>query len=692
MKKSILTFFLAFLPILVTLAQFDRSQPPVPGPAPVIRIGDYQSFTLENGLKVIVVENSRVPVVSVQLTLDIEPVHEGNATGYAEMSGTLMRAGTKTRNKQQIDQEIDFIGASLSTYSTGIYASSLKKHFGKLMELFTDVLYNPVFPVDELEKLKQQSISGLATVKTNPGAMVSNISSVLYYGSEHPYGSVTTEESVSNIHIDKCKDYYHTYFRPNVAYLVFVGDISTEEVKNITKKYFAEWKPAEVPKPKYNIPQVPSGNLVAFADRTGAVQSTIRVGYPVDMKPGAPDAIKASVMNGILGGSFSGRLNMNLREDKGYTYGARSSFSTDPLVGSFYASTEVRNSVTDTTLNEIIKEINLMRNEPVDDEILNLAKNFMTGTFARSLESPRTIAQFALNIEMYKLPKDYYATYLEKLSKVTSADVQAMAKKYLLADNLYVIIAGNRQEVSESLRPFSANGKIEFYDAFGKKLEEVGIPVPAGMTAKKVIEKYIKAIGGEKKLKKVKDVTIKMSASIQGMTIDGITYRKTPDKFYSSMSMGGNVLQKQVFDGVRGHLSGFQGSKEITGDELKTLKYQATMNLELMYEAMGFQLELAGIELLDGVKAYKLLVTNPMGKISTDFYDVETGYKLRSVITQDTPMGPMTAVSDYKNYKDTGGLMFPMEMIQTAGPQSITMKVSLIELNKKLKDDLFKIE
>lgn len=692
MKKTIFTLVLLILAGSFTFAQLDRSRKPAPGPAPVIRIGDYHTFTLDNGLKVIVVENTRVPVVTVQLTLDIVPVLEGEAAGYTEMAGTLLRAGTKNRTKQQIDAEVDFLGASLSTFSTGIFASSLKRHFDKLMDLFTDVLYNPVFPQDELDKLKQQSISGLATVRTNPGAMAENVISVLLYGKDHPYGSVVTEASVNNITVEKCVNYYTTFFRPNVAYLVVVGDITLAEVKAMAEKRFASWQPGEVPVPKYLTPRPPQGNRVAFADRTGAVQSTIRVAYPVDMKPGAPDEIKASVMNGILGGSFSGRLNMNLREDKGYTYGARSNLSTDRLIGSFIANTEVRNSVTDTTLNEIVKEMNLLRTELADEDILNLVKNFMTGNFARSLENPRTVAQFALNIERYKLPQDYYATYLERLADVNAQDVKAMANKYLLTDNLYFIVVGNKDDVAETLRPFSATGKIEFYDAFGNKLEEAGIPVPAGMTAKKVIENYVKAIGGEKNLKKVKDVTSKMTASIQGMTIDGLTYIKVPDKFYSSMSMGPNVLQKQVFDGVRGKTSGMGGSMEITGDDLQQLKYQATWNIESQYEKLGFKLDLVGIELVEGAKAYRVLITNPLGRTSTEFFDMETGLKIRTVMTQNTPMGEITAVSDFKNYKVFGGIKFPTEITQSAGPQSITMKVNSIEINKKLKDDLFRID
>ncbi len=690
MKKTISAFFLLLL-CSVAFAQLDRSQRPAAGPAPIIQIGEHQSFMLENGLTVIVVENSRVPVVSVQLALDIDPVHEGVAKGFAEMAGSLMRTGTVNRTKLQIDQEIDFMGATLNTFSTGMFASSLKRHFGSLMALFTDILYNPVFPEDELAKLKQQTLSGLSIVRTDPDAIISNVSSVLFYGKDHPYGLVTTEESVRNITRDKIIDYYRTNFRPNVAYLVVVGDITLEEVKALTDKYFKLWERAEVPRPKFSTPRAPEKTRVAFIDRTGSVQSTIRVGYPVALRPGAPDAIKASVMNGIFGGTFSSRLNMNLREDKGYTYGARSSLSTDALIGNFFASTEVRNSVTDTTLNEIVEEMNRMRNELVNDETLTLTRNFMTGSFARALEHPRTIAQFALNIELFDLPKDYYATYLENLNKVTAEDVKQMANKYLLPENMYIIVAGNKHEVAETLRPFSATGKIEFYDAFGNKLEEAGIPLPAGMTAKKVIDNYIYAIGGQRNLRRIKDVTVRMNATIQGMTIDGLTQMKAPNKYLSTLTMGTNVLQKQVFDGVRGKVSGMGGTQEITGDDLKHLKYQSTLNIELFYQELGFKLELAGIEMVGDRKAYKVIITNPIGRKSSEFYDFETGLKLRTVATQDTPMGPITSTTDYKNYKPFRNVLFPMEIIQTAGPQTITMKVTSVELNQKLKDDLFKL-
>ncbi|MEE4287426.1 MAG: pitrilysin family protein, partial [Mariniphaga sp.] len=512
MKKIFLILFAGILLTFSLSAQLDRSQPPKPGPAPEVNIGDYNMFTLPNGLKVIVVENHKTPVISWQLSLDIDPVMEGDAKGYVDLAGQLMRSGTKNRTKQEIDEEIDFIGASLNTYSTGVYASSLTRHKDKLLELMSDVLLNPIFPQDELEKVLEQSVSALAASENDANFMVDNLITSVVYGEEHPYGEVVTKETLGNINRDHIVTYYSTYFKPNTAYLVIVGDITTKEAKKLTKKYFKNWENGDVPKASYFKPQPPAENTVAFANRDGAVQSVLAVSYPIELLPGAPDAIKASVMNSVLGGGvFSGRLMQNLREDKAYTYGARSSLSSDKVLGRFTARTEVGNNVTDSALVEILYELDRMVEEPVDQETLDLVKNFMNGSFARSLESPRTIANFALNIERYNLPQDYYKTYLEKLAAVTTEDVTAMAKKYIKPENAWILVGGNKGEVAPKLARFSANNEVLFFDPYGRKVESSGAVIPEGMTAKKVIENYIEAIGGAEKLKQVTDQKLKMS-------------------------------------------------------------------------------------------------------------------------------------------------------------------------------------
>ena len=690
MKKLLYIFIFIFVAAFTSNAQLDRSQPPKPGQAPLINIGDYSKFTLPNGLKVIVVENHQVPVISWQLTLDIDPVMEGDAKGYVDLAGDLLRAGTQNRSKAQLDEEIDFIGASLSTYATGLYGSSLSKHREKLLSLMSDVLLNPTFPQEEMDKSLTQYLSALPIQESDANAMVDNLVSSVVYGSEHPYGEVVTKESLENITREHVTGYYQTYFKPNTAYLVVVGDIKVKDAKKLVKKYFGKWTKGEVPHTNYSQPTAPAANKVAFANREGAVQSVIAVSYPVDLKPGHPDAIKSSVMNGILGGGvFSGRLMQNLREDKAYTYGANSSLSSDRLVGRFTARTEVGTNVTDSALVEILHEMNRMVKEPVEQEALTLVKNYLNGSFARSLESPRTIANFALNIERYNLSKDYYATYLEKLAAVSVEDVSAMAKKYIRPENSWILVGGNKADVATRLARFSEANEVLFYDAYGRPVETAEVSVDADLTAEKVIEKYVEALGGKDKLLALKDVVMKMTTSMQGMTIEMSSTRKSPDKVLVTTSLGGNVIQKQVYDGSKGVVTAMGQTMELSGKQLEDMKAQANMTLELDYGKLGYELNLLEVENVGDKPAYKIQVTSPAGSSVTDYYDLENGLKVKSVSSQDTQMGPMTVTTIYEDYRDVEGLKFPFLIKQQAGPQNVDLKVVSLELNTGVGDEVF---
>lgn len=672
-------------------AQIDRSIRPQPGPAPKIQLGDFESFTLRNGLQVIVVENRQVPMVSFQLTLDIDPILEGDAKGFVDLAGSMMREGTTNRTKAQIDEELDFIGASLSTFSTGMFGSTLTRHKEALLTIMADVLMNPTFPEDAFQRNLTQMRSALEANRNDANFMASNVMQTVVFGEGHPYSEVVTPQSLDNINTEMMRNYHQTFFRPNVAYLVIVGDIDVREARRLARRYFGRWRRAEVPEFNYPTPQPPAGNRVAFANRTGAIQSDVNITYPIVFTPGNPDAIKVSVLNNILGGGvFSGRLMQNLREDKGWTYGARSSFSTDPLVGRFTASTEVRNSVTDSTITEILYEMQSLINEPVDEETLQLVKNFMSGSFARSLENPRTIAGFALNIKRYNLPEDYFANYLENLSRVTPADVQAMAAKYLKPENAIIVVAGNRDEVVPTLKRFSATGTVELFDAFGRPVEA---PREAAgtITAQDVINNYLIAVGGEANLRKIKDVTINMAASIQGMTIDAITKQMAPNKMLSTMTMGGNVLQRQVFDGTRGKVTAMGQTRELSGADLEELKMQAVLFPELQLAALGFSLELAGIEPVDGKDAYNVRITSATGRVRNEFFCIETGLRLKIQITQETPMGQMSIITLFGDYKEVQGVKFPHTIKQQLGPQAIDMKVSTITINSGLTPATFSV-
>jgi predicted Zn-dependent peptidase len=682
-----LYFSLALLFVTLTAsAQLDRTTPPKPGPAPKIQIDNAQQFVLKNGLRVFVVENHKIPAVTYSLSLDIDPVLEGDAVGYVSATGELLKAGTTTRTKDQIDEQVDFIGATLSTSPTSIYARSLKKHAPTLLSLMSDVLLNPVFPQEELDKFKKQMTTSIASSKDDPGAISENVSATLRYGKNHPYGEISTEKSIENITLEKCKNYYTTYFRPNVAYLVIVGDITLKEAKKQANQYFGKWTPKPVPTHEYKFPETYTQPKVVVANKEGANQSTIVVTHAIDIKPGHPDAIKASVMNQILGGgSFSSRLIANLREDKAYTYGAYSRLRTDEIVGNFNASSQVRGEITDSALSEVIKEMHRIRTELVDQADLDLFKNMMTGSFARSLENPQTIASFALNIEKYKLPKDYYQTYLEKLASVTVEDIREMAQKYILPENAIILAVGDAAKIRPLMKRLSKDGKVEVYDFYGNQVKETGIP--SNVTAKSVIENYIKAIGGKELVEKVESINSQIEIKAGPMLININSVQAKPNKLCVETFMQGNLLSKQVFNGTDGKIASPAGEQKLEGKMLEKMKYESFLFAELMYQSEGFTTELTGVEEVNGEEAYKMVVTLPSGDSKTSYYSTTTGLKLKEVAT--TPQGSTSTL--IKEYQTIDGVKMPLHVIQSMGPQSFNLEYKVVEINKAVDPAKFAI-
>ncbi len=672
--------------------QIDRTKAPEPAKAPAINIGKYDKFELDNGLRVIVVQHTKLPRVSFQLTVDFLPPLENQAVGTAKLAAELMKTGTTTRTKGQIDEAIDFIGADFSTQTDGFYASSLSRHTEKLLEIVADVFFNPSYSQTELDKIKKKAISGLAAQKSDANAISGNVGAVLRNGKSHPYAEIATEETYEAVTTEMCRAYIEKHFKPNAAYLVIVGDITPDYAKKLAEKYFGAWKKGSIPSYTYTQPALPNGNTVAFSDKPGAVQSLISITFPLEYNLKQEDYIAASIMNSILGGGgFSARLFQNIRESKGYTYGAYSRLNPDVLTASFSAGASVRNSVTDSAITEFLYEIRRIRENLVTDEELQLTKNFVTGNFARTLEQPQTIARFALNIERFKLPADFYQTYLEKVNAITKEDIKKAAEKYLHPDNAYIIVVGNKDEVVDKLKPFAANGKISYYDNYGRPVSD-SKPIPAGVTPESVINKYIMAIGGLKAIKKVKDITTKMDGTVQGMDIQMTVQRKAPNKSLTSITAGVMVLQKQVFDGTRGFSSGMQGNNEITGEELEDLKLESNMFIETKYKELGYKLLLVSIEEVNGELAYKLEVTSPRGAKSYDYFSIASGFKLQSVKTKNVPQagGEIAVTATFSDYKNAGGIKVPYTLSQSMGMQDLKWKVNAVLINQKLKDSDFK--
>lgn len=678
MKKIAISFVLSLLIATVGFAQVDRSQFPKSGPAPEIKIGEAETFTLENGLKVFVVKNTKLPRVSFTLVLERDPILEGDKAGMTGFVGEMMTAGTTNRTKDQLDEEIDFVGASLSASATAMYASSLKKHQEKVLELMADVLYNPVFPQGELDKLKKQALTGLAQSKDEPDAISGRLTSALVYGKNHPYGEVATEATINNVTLEDVKSYYQTYFKPNIAYLAIVGDMDKAEAEVVVKKYFSNWKTGKVPTFTYPVPLRQAKNTVALVDRSTSVQTVIDIAQPLQMKIGDTDYISSRVLNQILGGGSSSRLFMNLREDKGYTYGAYSSIGADKLIAQFSANASVRTEVTDSAVYEFMHEIlNLVDNGVTEEELVK-AKSSLAGSFGRSLESPATIANFALNTVRYNLPKDYYATYLQKMNALTVEDINATAKRLIDPTKLYVTVVGNGAEIKEKLAQF---GEVVEYDNMGFPAKEIEM-ADASMTADKVIESYISAIGGSEKASAIKAAKVTMSANVMGTALGlSFVYDDANMRFSQKTSIAGNVMQSSVLKDGKGSVSAQGQTIEMTADQIEAGRLSSFFLPELYFGSMSYTLALDGIKDVEGTQAYKVIVTSPSGASTINYYAVESGLKIKNENAQ-------AGDTFYSDYQERNGVLIPMAYTIKSPmiPVPLEAKVESLELNPTLTD------
>jgi predicted Zn-dependent peptidase len=685
------SLFLLLILILTNsvFAQLDRSKRPAAAAAQKINIPASQVFTTANGITVILSENHKIPKVSIEMSLGSTPRLEGEKAGLADFAGSLLMSGTATRSKDQLDREIDFIGANLSAGSSSMYLSCLTKHLDKGLDLMTDVLYNANFPESEVERIRKQNLSGMQSTKADAGEMATNATRAINFPG-HPLGEIMTEATLQNISREDLIQYYKMNFTPQGSYLVVVGDITRAQTEAMVTRYFSAWQGGAVYQNDLGKGQFDKGNRVIFVKKPGAVQSVVYVTFPIDIRAGHKDQLALNVLNGILGGGgFGTRLMQNLREDKAFTYGCYSSLNITENGSWMSAGGNFKNAVTDSAITEILKEFAGIIEAQVTDEELSLTKNNMAGGFARSLERPQTVARFALNTIKQKLAPDYYQNYLQQLEAISKEDVLRVAQQYFTAKNCHIIVVGN-EEILPKLLVFDTDGKIEKLDAFGAPIKETK---SADITADQLIEAYAMAVTGttSKKalLKKVK--TLKSYSRESEMSSAQIPFVLTSTDYFwnggneaSKMEMPGMVLQKSYFDGKSGYTFSMQGGREdLKAEEIAAKQKASGFIPELNYQANGMNYELKGIENIDGQDCY-VLYTNDGIAENYDYYATQTFMKLRSTNIRKMGEETVETTTNYGDYKTVDGFKFAHAFSMSVGKMTLTGVVKTISVNPKL--------
>lgn len=474
-RIALLLIFQVLLMDAQTKNEVDRTTRPKGKPTAAAKLPVIQKTTLNNGLAVWLVEHHELPTVALNLVIQSGSDHDPlNLPGLAAMTADLLDEGTATRDALQIADELEAIGASLGVGSSfdGSFVTLglLKKYLPRGLEVFADVISHPTFPQKDLDRLRKQRLTGLLQQRDMPETIANNVFSFILYGPEHPYGNNPsgTETSLNAISRDQVRSFYESYYRPNNATLLIVGDVRLSDVVPVLERSLADWKKADIP--AFTLPKAPSPQKrrVYLVDKPDAPQSQVRIGYPA-LSRNTPDFFAVTLMNRMLGGQFTSRINLNLRERRGYTYGARSSFSFQKGEGPFSASGGIVTDKTDSAVTEFLNEITLMKEKGMTEEELAFVKRGVAGNFALTFETPGQIAGMLQNVVLYNLPQDYFDHYLQNVNAVTLDDVNRAAAKYLDPATMAVVVVGDLAKIEKGMRA-SNFGEVTLLDVTGRPL------------------------------------------------------------------------------------------------------------------------------------------------------------------------------------------------------------------------------
>ncbi|HVB38330.1 MAG TPA: pitrilysin family protein, partial [Vicinamibacterales bacterium] len=427
----------------------DRSTPPAPGPLRPLRLPAIEARTLSNGLPVWIVEEHQVPVVQVNLLVRAGAAADpAGKYGLADMTAALLTDGAGSRSALEVADAIDFLGADLRA-SSGIDESAIRlhvpvAHLAEALPVMADIVERPTFPDAEIARTKRARLTSILQARDDPSSLAATAFPHLLYGSSHRYGTPDfgTAANVRSFTADDLRTFYEAWYRPANAQLIVVGDVKPETVLPMLEEAFGSWnvRGAAPARPVLDDTQEPARRQIYLVDKPGAAQSEIRIGW-IGVARSTPDFFPITVMNTLLGGSFTSRLNQNLREKHGYTYGAGSGFDMRIGAGPFAAGAAVQTDKTADALREFFNEFRGMLTTPPATDV-DRAKNYVALRFPGTFQQTSSIARRLEQLIVFSLPQDYYAHYQERIEQVTPADVERVAQKYIQPDRFIIVVVG----------------------------------------------------------------------------------------------------------------------------------------------------------------------------------------------------------------------------------------------------------
>lgn len=434
----------------------DRSIAPVPGPPRPYHFPHVVRETLGNGLRVLVAENHAAPLVAARVVVRSGADRDtAELAGLGSLTAELLDEGAGSRDAVQLAEDFGLLGATVGSGAdwdaTYVSVDVLSRTAHETLQIFADLVRRPTFPADALDRVRNERLAELIQQRDEAGVIAGRRFSSLLYGTG-TYGNTIlgNPESVARITLDDVRRFYAAHYAPNESSIVITGDVEPDRVIADVMKLFSDWERADVPPRPQITPKPSEASKIYLIDRPTAVQSEIRVGH-VGVPRACEDYFALSVMNALLGGIFNSRINLNLRERHGYTYGARSVFAFRRQAGPFVVSAPVRNEVTRESVTEVLAELRRIRSGDVEMQELADTKNYLMGVFPATVQSASEQAGRILDMELYDLPHDYFDKYRENINAVSKEDVERVAQKYIDPDRSVIVIVGNASQIREPL-------------------------------------------------------------------------------------------------------------------------------------------------------------------------------------------------------------------------------------------------
>lgn len=640
---------------------------------------DVADFKLANGLRVMVLEDQEQENISVRLLVDRPLVAEKTYAGTGYLTEQMLLAGTTTQNKKELTRSLAKLRGDVTISDRTITGHAPHQRAAELLAYIADLVINPVFQEEEFTELKENYRNSTLAQKEEASFIAEQFSRQLIFGTHHPYGEKTTAQTIDQVTVQACRNFHKRYYRPTIAHLAIVGNITPEEARELAEASFGQWQSVgPLFSEFFNPAPLPESTKVNIVDVPAPAQAILEIGYSFRLRPGGEEALKAQLLNVIL--------QDRLATKSWYHPSLEAALIADPHLGRLRINTELPAAEVSTAVQDIFAIMYQLREEPLAAEALVSAKHQLATQLAIQAKNPEKLVGEAIDMLRFGLPATYLQDRLKTLEGITAEELLATAQRYLLPGRSQVIVVGDKA-IAPALESLTPAGKIHFYTPDGEEVQSMNWEIKMeGVTAQSVIDQYVRAIGGAERLADVRDYTMVIEAEFQAQTMTATQVKKEGQKLLKVVKIGEMLASKLLFNGSLA--VGYRGNtkEEIDAATLVAIREEATIFPETRYAALGYQLELAGAAVLNNRNVYIVEIESPSGESSTDYFDMRTGLRVRTVVIE----GGAPAVTDMMDYRPIAGIKFPHQLILSGvSVEPIPFTVKSITINQDVADELF---